>query len=313
MSLPFYFFRSQLTHLKTSFPVCEQQSLLGIGRYVTVVCRQGCGWLCSNSGMAIGRGKSNKMRKETHVSATAVMSPGTEPERPDIGPEACRLEVRRNAGRGRVWRFAYSSCSVLGVRVANWRLCWWWWWWWWSGQRLQCCNVISHHSLPQTLPHPLHILDVCAPNLDPQSGRSCWQVLQFSVVHPLYRRYCALTRACPCAVTTVLPLAVCCTVSHSARFSLTCTLRQWQRQMTSSTIHRNSRTVQIIKMERSWNGEGTYCVTEDSGSISIRDKRCFVHCVPTGSGANASSCQVRTGRVCSDAVAIVWRWPPTFV
>ena len=35
--------------------------------------------------------------------------------------------------------------------------------------------------------------------------------------------------------------------------------------MTSSTIHRNRRTDQIIKMEISWNGEGSYCVTEDSG------------------------------------------------
>jgi hypothetical protein len=32
----------------------------------------------------------------------AVMSPGTERERPDISLEACRLEVRRNAGRGTV-------------------------------------------------------------------------------------------------------------------------------------------------------------------------------------------------------------------
>jgi len=47
------------------------------------------------------------------------MSPGTDTERLDISPEACRLEVRRNAGRGTLWRVAYGNCSVLGARVVD--------------------------------------------------------------------------------------------------------------------------------------------------------------------------------------------------
>ena len=185
-------FRSQLTHPKTPSPVCDEQSQLLIGRYMTVVRCQGCSWLCSSTAMAISRGKSNKMRKEGCVSATlratklrTLLSPGTELKRFAIKPEACS-------------------------------------------------------------------------------------------------RYCALTRAYPCTLTTVLILAVCCTVSHSARFSLTCTLRQWRLQMTSSTMHRNRRTVLSVKMERSWNGEGTYCVTEDLGLDSRQRLDMFYSLRPDG-------------------------------
>ena len=47
------------------------------------------------------------------------MLPGTDTERLDISPEACRLEVRRNAGRGTLWRVVYGNCSVLAARVAD--------------------------------------------------------------------------------------------------------------------------------------------------------------------------------------------------
>ena len=219
-----------------------------------------------------------------------------------ISAQASRLDVCQKWGRGTVWRVAYISSSILAAWVADMEVC-------VDGcygvdndqddyiavtlnhirtyihtltHRYPNCPIIPLHSLPQTLPHPLRILDLCTSNLDPQAGRSCWRVLQFRLVHPLYRRYCALTRAYPCTLTTVLILAVCCTVSHSARFSLTCTLRQWRRQMTSSTMHRNRRTVLSVKMERSWNGEGTYCVTEDLGLDSRQRLDMFYSLRPDG-------------------------------
>ena len=112
---------SQLTHLKTFLPVCDQQSLLLIDRDVTVVRCQCCSWLCSNSGMAICRGNGERYLCQCNFLCheAAVMSPCTEPDRSDMSPEACRLELRRNVVRRTVWRVAYSSCSVLAVWVAD--------------------------------------------------------------------------------------------------------------------------------------------------------------------------------------------------
>jgi hypothetical protein len=106
------FYRSQLTHLKTFFPPSNQQSLLLIGRNVTAMRCHGCGWLCSNSGMAIIGEKRNKMRKETCVSTTAVMSPALNPRGLISALKRGKWNCFETWG-GTVWRVDYMGCSVL--------------------------------------------------------------------------------------------------------------------------------------------------------------------------------------------------------
>ena len=100
---------------------------------------------------------------------------------------------------------------------------------------------------------------------------------------------------------------------RTAQGSVRRTLRQWQRQMTSSTIRRNRRTVPIIKMKRSEIAKVVTAWPRIRGSIPFRDKRCLIHCVAKDRVANASFCPVLTGSVCPDALAFVWKWPRTLV